>query len=100
MVILFKACPRCGGDVDTTHTEDIFCVQCAYRPQASDLGPREVGQAPGGETVAALCPRCASPEPTPLDKMRRQDNTCYRCRRCGHIFSPVIDTGERQRSTS
>ena len=100
VVILFKACPRCGGDVNTTHAEDIFCVQCAHRPQVADLGPRAVDQAPGRETGAASCPRCASPDHTSLDKLRRQDNTCYRCRHCGHIFSPATDTGERQRTTS
>ena len=32
MAIQFKACPRCGGDIDATYRDDIYCVQCAYRP--------------------------------------------------------------------
>ncbi len=33
-MILFKACPRCGGDIDITRTDDIYCVQlcCLEQP--------------------------------------------------------------------
>ena len=44
-MILFKACPRCGGDVDVTYYADSFCFQCAYRPTVVYPGPRVVGAA-------------------------------------------------------
>ncbi|MDA0769301.1 MAG: hypothetical protein O2821_03660 [Chloroflexi bacterium] len=34
------------------------------------------------------CPRCALEDVIPLEKLRPHYNTCYRCRLCGHIFSP------------
>ena len=125
-VILFKACPRCGGDIDATYPDDSYCIQCSHRPQVANKGPKPVpkiynspgsqavapgpegpGVRPKRETAAAAapaitspCPRCASTDLIGLDKLRRQDNTCYRCRGCGHIFSPATDMGERQRITS
>ena len=94
-MILFKRCPRCGGDVDAADHDDPYCVQCAYRPTLVYPGPRVVarracapvdGRAPteGDE----MCPKCGSRRMLPLDKLRPADNTCYRCRACGHIFSP------------
>ena len=119
-MILFKACTRCGGDVEAAFPEDIFCVQCGHRPdvalpsdrmlpQASDgdsirmrvpdvevvkdrgLKEHPTGEiAPlGGSSSASPCPRCGSPELVRLDRLRRRDNVCYRCRPCGHIFSPA-----------
>ena len=36
----------------------------------------------------AQCPRCSNDAPVRLEKTDPQSNTCYRCRTCGHIFSP------------
>lgn len=96
-MILFKSCPRCGGDVDATYVEEARCVQCAYRPRLVFPGPRVVREpraseeAEGEDNVqgrAPVCPRCGVRETLALEKMAPEYNTCYRCRRCGHIFSP------------
>ena len=110
-MILLKACPRCGGDVDTTYRDDVYCVQCAYRPTVVFPGPRIIERRPddatdqgrsgedrltgglrelgGGEMdVEVVCRRCGSNRVVGLEKLRPEDNTCYRCRPCGHIFSP------------
>ena len=130
-MILLKACPRCGGDINTTYADDIHCIQCSHRPGAAYLGPRLVQGAPGpaglqvkgldnrplshqkearpaeeadvreGWSSTSSCPRCGSPEIIGLDKLRERDNTCYRCRQCGHIFSPAAGQEEgRQAATS
>ena len=36
----------------------------------------------------ARCPRCDDTDAIALEKLRAEFNTCYRCRVCGHIFSP------------
>ena len=36
----------------------------------------------------ARCPRCDDADAIALEKLRAEFNTCYRCRVCGHIFSP------------
>ena len=94
-MILFKACPRCGGDVDATDKTDIFCVQCAHRPAVVSLqvGAQDGGGFVGVTGLEALCPRCDSDETIALEKLRARDNTCYRCRKCGHIFSPRTPAG-------
>ena len=81
-MILFKACPRCGGDVDASHRNDVRCIQCAHRPDPAGLAKPRVG--PGGS-----CPRCESISLVALDRLRAGDNRCYRCRPCGHVFSPA-----------
>ena len=114
-MILFKACPRCGGDVDATYEDDPYCVQCSHRPGAALLGAFPAGgpisegsmrmrvpdasaakdrvaqgqRAPEVDPEASSCPRCGGFEAVRLDRLRRQDNVCYRCRACGHIFSPA-----------
>ncbi len=50
-----------------------------------DAGGELVGDE--GERVAE-CPRCSNDAPVRLDKADPLSNTCYRCRTCGHIFSP------------
>ena len=37
------------------------------------------------------CPRCGESASLRLEKADPQAHTCYRCRPCGHIFSPRID---------
>jgi ssDNA-binding Zn-finger/Zn-ribbon topoisomerase 1 len=101
-MILFKQCPRCGGDVDATYGDDAFCVQCSHRPTLAYPGPRVVDAVPAaaaGPTTTgppngvlggrAPCPRCGRVDLLELEKLRVRDNTCYRCRACGHIFSPA-----------
>lgn len=114
-MILFKGCPRCGGDVDTSFDEDIFCIQCSYRlpdAKADDRGgsinpsflkqptiyrPVKIKtneQEVLSDNVAILCPRCDSDDISELGKLKSRDNTCYRCRRCGHIFSPKSEEAQ------
>ena len=123
-MIVFKACGRCGGDIDATYADDVRCVQCAHRPDVVYPGPRVAQSGPGatsspmqvfrtesenrkpergaatelgGEALVPAegrCPRCDSAQLVRLDKLRKRDNTCYRCGLCGHIFSPVADLGE------
>ncbi len=110
-MILFKTCPRCGGDVDATYEEDVYCVQCAYRPATALPGDRMVAGGvdrrrppAGGDIGAAMtetgvrCARCASALLIALDKVRGSDHTCYRCEACGHIFSPRHGATEREGS--
>lgn len=129
-MILFKACPRCGGDIDTIRPEDVYCVQCSYRPAVVYPKPRIVQEAPrqssppptvldpsailhgsgeghtgeragdAGAAGSTLCPRCGSVELIRLDKLRQRDNTCYRCRLCGHIFSPGSEDEERRQHST
>ena len=105
-MILFKACPRCGGDVDATYHDDARCVQCAYRPTVVFPGPRviEAFRGSAGSDQASegareregerrldandMCPKCGSERLVKLDRLRPGDNFCYRCLTCGHIFSP------------
>jgi len=108
-VILFKACPRCGGDVEATNSDDVYCVQCSHRPEVVYPGPcirRKAENNPVAPGMAffgyssnasqptasegiAKCRRCGTVEVVRLEKLRPEDNTCYRCRRCGHVFSPA-----------
>ncbi len=112
-MILFKTCPRCGGDVDATYDDDVYCIQCAYRPAAAVPDRRAVEAALGvrlGAPASATdspaigpspqCAKCASQLVVALDKVRGEDHACYRCRACGHIFSPRDDDTGRQVSAS
>ena len=123
-MILFKACPRCGGDVDATYRNDAFCIQCSHRPQLADRGPviavgspdelaagdrahapsagrpGDRGRPPvadeaDGPPHESPCPRCGRADLLGLEKLRARDNTCYRCRPCGHIFSPAAVLRDR-----
>ena len=42
--------------------------------------------------VVSRCPRCLNETPVRLEKADPLANTCFRCRQCGHIFSPRDDT--------
>ena len=42
----------------------------------------------GDDGPDARCPRCEDADAIALEKLRAHFNTCYRCRVCGHIFSP------------
>ena len=91
-MFLFKRCPRCDGDVDVTDTTDVRCVQCGHRPPIDGLVEKRL---PGRGFLALtglelLCPRCDSDFTIALEKLRERDNTCYRCRTCGHIYSPRL----------
>ena len=107
-MILFKGCPHCGGDVDASYKEDVYCVQCSYRPDVSVTGPRVEGKpmvphlpvaagrgagiqrdedqtkGEGDLTVTAAgtgrapCPRCESLDLILLDRLRRKAHYCYR----------------------
>ena len=113
-MILFKTCPRCGGDVDATYEEDVRCIQCAYRPAVAlpsarvmTAGGVDRQRPPAGSKVGTartgtgvLCARCASTFLMALDKVRGSDHTCYRCQACGHIFSPRLGDTEHEGSAS
>ena len=47
----------------------------------------EAGDADDADSGAA-CPRCDVRDSIALEKLRPHFNTCFRCRLCGHIFSP------------
>ncbi len=94
---MFKSCPRCGGDVDASFSDDVHCLQCGDRPEVVYPGPVVLGA--GGrhseeEAVAeacgasGVCPRCGTSGPVMLEKVRPDYNTCFRCRRCSHVYSP------------
>ncbi len=174
---MFKQCPRCGGDVDASYSEDVHCLQCGDRPEVVYPGPVIVGaggsatgrrlgdrsswagdrhsdasrgsaqarpqetderaspsiglgalreapaagpgprhergteKAAGGPSRVAeaavlqglrswdgepthagelegVCPRCGAVESVMLEKVRPDYNTCFRCRRCSHVYSP------------
>ena len=91
-MFLLKSCPRCGGDVDATDTTDVRCVQCGHRPPVGALvGERLPGRGFLPLTgLELLCPRCDSDFIIALEKLRERDNTVYRCRTCGHIYSPCL----------
>ena len=123
-MILFKACPRCGGDVDSSYHEDIYCVQCAYRPKVVYPGPRVIDDLMNDDARVArragpqasrrpdrvvdvgaaheipMCPKCGSQQPIQLEKLRPEDNVCYRCRSCGHIFNPRAGTSTTDHSVA
>ena len=84
-MILFKACGRCGGDVDATFESDVYCVQCGHRPA---LAPVAAERPAGTERPTIWCPACRSDRTVRLSRLHDADHTCYRCRICGHIFSP------------
>ena len=96
-MIILKACPRCNGDVDITVGEDAYCIQCGARPGVVYPGAHitgrldfehvSEGRAPGSP-APATCPKCGTDRWVRLDKIRPADHTCYRCRGCGHVFSP------------
>lgn len=48
------------------------------------------GSEPGNDVSQeiSICPRCSNDAPVRLEKADPLANTCYRCRTCGHIFSP------------
>ena len=94
--------------MDATYAENVYCIQCAHRPadaealaalaSAEGTGGLEMGFVPSSSdsddltpsTLAVnTCPRCKSKDLVLLDRLRRGDNVCYRCRPCGHIFSPI-----------
>ena len=88
-MILFKACPRCGGDVDTSRADDVRCLQCAHRPDDYALAALMRPRDQLGDDNHCTCPRCESTALVILDRLRDDDNYCYRCRPCGHVFSPA-----------
>ena len=93
-MILFKACSRCGGDVDTSQDDDVRCFQCAHRPDPASLAAlmqpgARVDNRAEASGPQCTCPRCESTALVILDRLRAGDNYCYRCRPCGHVFSPA-----------
>ncbi len=114
-MVILRGCARCGGDVLTGDRWNVRCLQCGHRPEmpVSELRRRAGGArrrslerpvdveeilaeleaegdaGDGGDGGSdSRCPQCDDGEPIALDKLRVEFNTCYRCRVCGHIFSP------------
>ncbi len=95
-MILLKACPRCGGDVNATFEFDAYCVQCGHRP---DLQALRRAQAPAPQPDPDVwCRACHSDRVIRLDRRNEDDHLCYRCGRCGHIFSPRLNPISRAAS--
>ncbi len=46
------------------------------------------------ELPLIACMRCGGEDTVRLEKARIDANTCYRCRGCGHIFSPAGRIGD------
>ena len=116
-MVILRGCARCGGDIITSDAKNVRCLQCGHRPElpVADLTRRRrrasqnkaqepvdveallriletPGDAPediGDADSEALCPRCDETDAIALEKLRPHFNTCYRCRLCGHIFSPA-----------
>ena len=63
--------------------DEIFAAHRVSDDSAEDA-PDAQSHDPG-----ALCPRCDQTDAIALEKLRPHFNTCYRCRLCGHIFSPA-----------
>jgi predicted RNA-binding Zn-ribbon protein involved in translation (DUF1610 family) len=42
----------------------------------------------GDTEKTSPCPSCSNDAPVRLEKADPLANTCFRCRTCGHIFSP------------
>ena len=63
--------------------ELLFGVQGGH-PGATD-DDADIEDADSG----ARCPRCEKTDSIALEKLRPHFNTCYRCRLCGHVFSPA-----------
>ncbi len=62
--------------------EEILAALEAEGEERDDAGD-------GGDGGADVrCPRCDDADAIALEKLRAHFNTCYRCRVCGHIFSP------------
>ena len=62
--------------------EEILAALEAEGEETDDAGD-------GGDgSAGARCPRCEDADAIALEKLRAHFNTCYRCRVCGHIFSP------------
>ena len=116
-MVILRGCARCGGDIITGDAKNVRCLQCGHRPElpvadltrrrrrasqnkaqepvdveallrileTPDDAPEDIGDADS----EALCPRCDETDAIALEKLRPHFNTCYRCRLCGHIFSPA-----------
>ena len=63
--------------------EEILAAFDAVDEQSDDAEDGDDGDA------GARCPRCDDDETIALEKLRTHFNTCFRCRLCGHIFSPA-----------
>ncbi len=51
----------------------------------------DFGRAATQRLPSMACLRCGGIDTFRLEKARSQANTCFRCRGCGHIFSPIGD---------
>ena len=64
-------------------------AQCAHRPEDAGLAAITRLRTQVGDDAECTCPRCRSTALVILDRLRDEDNYCYRCRPCGHVFSPA-----------
>ncbi len=76
-----------GGSAMEDRDRDVAGVGAPLVP----VDTRIVGgcRAAGGAIARPACLRCGSPDAMRLERASTNANTCYRCRECGHIFSPV-----------
>ena len=73
---------RTPEPINVTPFSDIFRQGGAPDAMEDDADLEDAG--PG-----ARCPQCEETDSIALDKLSPHFNTCYRCRLCGHIFSPA-----------
>ena len=73
---------RTPEPINVTLLSDIFGQGGAPDATENDAGSGDTGR-------GARCPQCEETDSIALDKLRPHFNTCYRCRLCGHIFSPA-----------
>ena len=66
---------------------DLGAILAALDVPEGFVNAREAGDADDADSGAA-CPRCDVRDSIALEKLRPHFNTCFRCRLCGHIFSP------------
>ena len=62
MNIHFRACPRCGGDVDAAFRDDIRCVQCGHRIYEPAIGLRDRGSPEAVQRSGPQAMECRSEE--------------------------------------
>ena len=75
-----SATSRAGGQVE---------VRMMTVPGVPTETARIVDAPPAqGDRQYRRCPRCLALDTMSLDRVDLTGNTCYRCRGCGHIFSP------------
>ena len=79
---------KSGGIAKPVNLEAILAaLDAAADAPEGFVSAGEAGDADDADSGAA-CPRCDYRDSIALEKLRPHFNACFRCRLCGHIFSP------------